>query len=386
MLEIKQLPKEDYKDFFKAALNIYKSDSNWICPLNDEIAGIFNEQKNQLLKNGNSSKWVCYQNGIACGRIAAFWTEKKSKKQKPFAGGIAFFDCINSQEAANMLFDVAIKWLENQGMQAVDANTVPGENFNHWGILIDGFSKQGFGMPYNKNYYQKLFENYGFQIYFEQFSYHVDLTKNFPERHQAFAEHIINSGEFNFEHFSHKNPEKYISDLTQIFNDVWSAFHADYVALDKNVFQKMYSEIKPILNQDFVWFAYKDHKPVAMEICFPDINQIIKPFKGKLNLLNKIRFALNLKKIDRARLLVFGVNPDYHHTGLMQALFLKMVESLKNSGIKELEMSWVGDYNPKVNKLYKHLGNTKLAKTHATFRFMIDKTIPFQRFTNDTES
>jgi hypothetical protein len=90
------------------------------------------------------------------------------------------FRLCDSDEAAKLLFDAAIDWLKSEGMQAVDANTVPGENFNHWGVLIDGFYASGFGMPYNKPYYRQLFENYGFQTFFEHISYHVDLTNLFP--------------------------------------------------------------------------------------------------------------------------------------------------------------------------------------------------------------
>lgn len=55
---------------------------------------------------------------------------------------------------------------------------------------------------------------------------------------------------------------------------------------------------------------------------------------------------------------------------------------MKNEGVEELEMSWVGDYNPKVNKIYTHMGNSYHAKTHATMRYIIDSDIIFERFTN----
>lgn len=374
--------KNNLTDFFKAALNIYREDENWVAPLNVEVDQILNKDSNKLLQNGNCRLWVLYQNNEPVGRIAAFWTEAKSKKKLPYAGGIAFFDCVDSDEAAKLLFDAAIDWLKAEGMQAVDANTVPGENFNNWGVLIDGFMPQGFGMPYNKSYYRQLLENYGFQIYFEQYSYHVDLTKPFPDRHVAFAKHIVDSGEFSFAPLDFKNADKFIDDITTVFNDVWSVFHADYVKVDRGGFAKMFAELKPIVNPNFIWFVYKDGYPIGMEVCLPDLNRIIKPFKGKLNLFNKLKLVTSIKKVDRARLLVFGINPEFHRTGVMQALYWQMSESLKKAGVKELEMSWVGDYNPTVNKLYKHLGNSVHAKTHATFRYMIDKNCEFERFTN----
>ena len=382
MFRLEIADRSNLKDFYKAALNIYRDDDNWIAPLNVEVAQFFNPESNKLIKNGNSRIWVLFENNVPAGRITGFWTESKSKKDLPYAGGIGFFECVDSDEAAIMLFDAAIQWLKGEGMQAVDANTVPGENFNHWGVLIDGFMPQGFGMPYNKPYYRRLFENYGFQVYFEQYSYHMDLTKNLPERHVAFAQHIINSGEYSFKQLDFKQIDKFVDDVTIVFNDVWSAFHAGYVPVERKEFEKMISSLKPIVNPDFIWFVYKDGHPIGMEVCLPDLNRIIKPFKGKLNLINKLRLAFSIKKVDRARVFVFGIHPDYHKTGVTAALFFEMIESLKKAGVKELEMSWVGDYNPTVNKIYKHMINSVLAKTHATFRYMIDKNIEFERFTN----
>ena len=104
------------KDFYSSALFVYKNDDNWVCPLNQEIENFFDANKNKLLKNGNFQRWVLYLENVPVGRIVAFWTEAKSKKSVPYSGGIGFFECIDSQEAANLLFDAAVEWLKNEGM------------------------------------------------------------------------------------------------------------------------------------------------------------------------------------------------------------------------------------------------------------------------------
>jgi hypothetical protein len=57
-------------------------------------------------------------------------------------------------------------------MEVMDGPINFGENDNNWGLLVEGFMQQGFGMPYNKRYYQSFFTEYGFLKYFEQYSYH----------------------------------------------------------------------------------------------------------------------------------------------------------------------------------------------------------------------
>jgi hypothetical protein len=54
-------------------------------------------------------------------------------------GGVGFFDCVNDQSAADMLFDVAKHWLLQKGMQAMDGPVNFGERDRWWGLLVKGF-------------------------------------------------------------------------------------------------------------------------------------------------------------------------------------------------------------------------------------------------------
>ena len=56
-------------------------------------------------------------------------------------GGIGFFDCINNQHAADMLFDVAKHWLLQKGMVAMDGPINFGERDKWWGLVTKGFDE-----------------------------------------------------------------------------------------------------------------------------------------------------------------------------------------------------------------------------------------------------
>ncbi|MCB0801240.1 MAG: hypothetical protein KDB91_12115, partial [Bacteroidales bacterium] len=51
---------------------------------------------------------------------------------------------------------------------------------------------------------------------------------------------------------------------------------------------------------------------------------------------------------------------------------------------KELELSWVGDFNPKMISIYEAIGAHK-AKTHLTMRYMIDDALPFIMYKDEME-
>lgn len=384
---IEVVDKYGVAQFHNCARSIYADDPHWVAPLDIEVESIFDPNHNSAFKHGDAKRWIVVNGDKQpIGRIGAFYHKEKAMKHKPYTGGVGFFEAIDNQEVADILFNTAKEWLEQNGMEAMDGPVNFGENFLYWGLLVEGYTHQAYGMQYHKPYYKGLFENFGFQNYFNQFSYHVDLTKPFNERQQRFAEFIGRKGNYTFEHLNLKNPDKFIDDIVHIFNAVWSDFHEDYTPLERSDIEQILSDAKDLINEKYIWFVYDEGKPAGMIITFPDVNQVVKPFKGKLTLINKLRFLSrrnNPKVITRARQLISGVTPEYQRAGIIGPLFLKMAAALKENGIKELEMSWVGEYNTTVNKMYKQMDNAEKAKMHTTYRFLFDRSADFVRFTNE---
>lgn len=374
---------ETRRTFYDVARTLYKDDPNWVCPLDAEIESIFDPSDNILFKDGDAIRWILHDDsGKAIGRVAAFFNRDKARKNEQPTGGLGFFECTHDQAAANLLFDACRDWLKARGMEAMDGSVTFGENITYWGVLIDGFTLPAYGMPYNFPYYKELFETYGFNTYFEQFSYEKDLAEPFPERQVKFSMHL--KDKFQLEHFSFRNKEKYLNDICTVYNAVWKDFHEDYTPLDYSEIAKVMNKAKPIINERMIWFVYDQGTPVAMVVVFPDVNQILKKLgNGQLNLWNKLKFLYYKKSgtITRARQLITAVVPEYQRSGVTGVLFLTMVDAVKKEKIKTLDMSWVGDYNTTVNKIYRLLG-LPVVKTHATFRYLFDRSKEPQRFTN----
>src|SRR6187455_1120080 len=97
---------KDENDFLLLPLDIYKNDPNWIRPLDKDIAEVFDPKKNKFFRHGKCTRFLLKDDhGKVIGRIAAFINEKTSKRESQPTGGVGFFECIDDQQAANMLFD-----------------------------------------------------------------------------------------------------------------------------------------------------------------------------------------------------------------------------------------------------------------------------------------
>ena len=169
--------------FHQLPLHIYKNDSNWVPPLRIMIEDIFNPTKNAGFLHGDARRWLVINGDQTIGRIAAFYDRSKMEEGSEQAGNIGFFECFDNFEAAGFLFNTARDWLKSEGFTTMDGPVNFGENFFNWGLLVDGFQQQGFGMQYNPSYYRQLFEKYGFQTYYQQFSYHLNfISPDLPDR------------------------------------------------------------------------------------------------------------------------------------------------------------------------------------------------------------
>jgi hypothetical protein len=378
--------KADIREFHDLPRRLYRGDPNWIAPLQGEIEAVFDPAKNARFKNGEAVRWVLRdEGGNSAGRAAAFVDYEKARQSAVPAGGLGFFECRDDRAAAGLLFDAARQWLAERGMKAMDGSVNFGENFSHWGVLVEGFEPQGYGMPYNFPYYRTLFEGYGFRDYFQQFTYHLDLSRPLPERQVKFARYLVRKGGFEFRPFDRKDLRRFIRDLAEVFNSTWSDYMEDYHPPAETDVEAMFRAAKPVIVDDFIWFAYKDGRPVGTLVAFPDVNQLLAHFDGRLSLwkLPKLLYLKARKTVTRNRLLLAGVVPEFQNSGVIAPLFLKFHEAVRRRAhYTEIELSWVGDYNPRMRKVYEQIGAVP-AKKHITYRYMIDPAVPFERFTNE---
>jgi hypothetical protein len=384
MVLIEVNDKETGREFLEVPKVLYRNDPNWSCPLDLDIENTFDPQKNSCFQHGDARRWIIKdEKGSLIGRIAAFYDKNKAFHNPQPTGGIGFFESINNHEVANRLFDVAKEWLKGQGILAMDGPINFGENFVNWGLLVDGFMPQGYGMPYNFPYYKEFFESYGFKTYFEQYSFHDKFSRPYPEQMRAFGERLWKKPEFSFKHIEMKNAEKYIRDLVMMYDKIWSDFLENYTPLKFEDLYQIFLDAKALLNEKFIWFAYHNGEPVGFLIVFPDINQVLRKLKnGKLNFWNILKLLYYKKRvITRGRLLLSGVIPEFQRTGVVGGMYIKLTDAMRASGFEELELSWVGDYNITVNRMYGQFGATK-EKTHITYRYLFDQNAPFERFNN----
>lgn len=375
--------KKDKKDFIQIACSIYKNEKNWIRPLDKDINSVFDPKTNKAFRKGDVKRWILKNNNETIGRIAAFYSSKNDK-EKLRVGGCGFFECIDDEEAAKMLFDTAKNWLEENGYNSMDGPINFGERDKWWGCLVEGFDiDPNYLQNYGKAYYQKLFENYGFQLLFRQLTFLKKVRTPLSEKLSLKAERALRDPNYNFKTLEKRNIQKYIRDFTKIYNDAWSKYPG-VSKLELSQAKLLFAQLKPILDEKILWFAYHNNDPVGFFISIPEMNQIFKHVNGKLDLFGKLKtfYHLKIKKSCKKMVgLVFGIVPKHQGKGVDGALIMASRETIQEKlAYEDLELNWIPDFNKSMIRVAEQV-QVRLGKIHHTYRYNFDRSIPVERIT-----
>ena len=375
--------KKDKKDFIQIACSIYKNEKNWIRPLDKDINSVFDPKTNKAFRKGDVKRWILKNNNETIGRIAAFYSSKNDK-EKLRVGGCGFFECIDDKQAAKMLFDTAKNWLEKNGYNSMDGPINFGERDKWWGCLVEGFDiDPNYLQNYSKAYYQKLFENYGFQLLFRQLTFLKKVRTPLSEKLSLKAERALRDPNYNFKTLEKRNIQKYIRDFTKIYNDAWSKYPG-VSKLELSQAKLLFAQLKPILDEKILWFAYHNNDPVGFFISIPEMNQIFKHINGKLDLFGKLKtfYHLKIKKSCKKMVgLVFGIVPKHQGKGVDGALIMASRETIQEKlAYEDLELNWIPDFNKSMIRVAEQV-QVKLGKIHHTYRYNFDRSIPVERIT-----
>ena len=376
--------QKDVKEWLDYPSKLYKNDPHYVRPMDEDVEKLFDKNKNKLLRQGQCVRYILLNEKTEIiGRIAAFIDPKTARLNPQPTGGCGFFDCIDDQEAANILFDATVNWNKENGMEAIDGPINFGDRDNFWGCLVDGFDDPIYYMPYNYSYYYQLFENYGFKDYFKQLTYRRKIEPGGldPVVH-AKAERLKRNPDYSFEIINMKKIDKYAEYFMEVYNRAWAVIPGA-AKISKQHATALLNQLKPIIDPRLMHFAFYKGEPVAFFLMMIDLNQIYKGLNGKSNWLNTLKIAYRVKiahKANRVISLAFGIVPEHQGKGVDGGLVISFEKYAldKNFPYKDLQLNWIGDFNPTMCKIAESIG-AKVYKTHITYRYLFDREKPFER-------
>ena len=370
-VEIKQhQPGEDLKDFIQVAFEVYRDDPAWVPPLHMEISDRLSPKKNPFFEHAEVALFTAWKDGKAVGRISAQIDHEHLRIHQDNAGFFGFFDTLDDQEVASALVAAAEEWLVGRGMTVMRGPFSLSIN-EETGMLVEGFdSPPTIMMSHHHSYQEALAEGAGLQKVKDCYGWKYDVVAA-PARAQKAWEAINSLPEVRFRSVSPRSLKKEVRDILDVFNDAWQHNWGFVPATDAEA-KKMAADLQLILDKELSFFAEIDGQPVAICVCLPNLNEVIRDFEGKLNPVTvaKLIWRLKIRGPKSARLMLLGVRTDLRGKKRYAPLATAVIAELVRRGLKEgyewAELGWTLEDNRLINAAIRSMG-AKIYKRYRLF-------------------
>jgi GNAT superfamily N-acetyltransferase len=337
---------------------------------------LIDTNRNPFYQHADAAFFIAYDGDKPVGRIAAIVNKSHNQLYNDKTGFFGFFECVNNQDAANLLLQTAENWLKSKGMDTIRGPISPSIN-DEVGVLVDGFNlPAAFMMPYHKPYYSTLIEQFGFRKEKDMLAWELEAEKTLTPKLERVTNMIRERGGFSVRSLNMKRFDDDVNLIKELYAKAWED-NWGAVPLTNEEINMLAAELKQIIEPEYVLFAEKQHadgsnETIGFSLTIPDINQAFRAGKqipkGPLNLPTAITNLMTKKSaITQLRIILLGVTSQYRGRGVDALLYRETLEKAKKNGIKTGEASWVLEDNDAMNRAAEMM-NGRISKRYRVYQ------------------
>jgi len=356
----------ELKRFIRVPARLYRADPNFVPPLEMERLDALRPGKNPYFEHAEAQFFLAVRDGRDVGRISAQIDHLVKD------AGLGFFGLIAAEDDARVfaaLFAAAEEWLRARGRTRVQGPFSLSIN-EESGLLVDGFDTPPMVfMAHDPRYAGARIEALGYAKAKDLIAYMQEVNPEFPEDVMRLVNRSEGRG-ITIRHIDMKRIEPEFRLVLDIFNDGWSQ-NWGFVPFTQAELVHMARSLKPLLDPTWTAIAEYEGQAVAFAILLPNLNEIIRDFKGRLLPFNWLKMLLRLKRGPRTgRVALMGVRRSFAGGLLGGMVPLAMIHSLKRhampKGLQQTELSWILEDNRPMRRMIEAL-NAIAYKTYRVF-------------------
>ena len=354
--------RQEINQFLNFPLQLYRNSPYWVCPLLSDQRK-FMQPDSPFFEHADGVLFIARRGNHIVGRIGAVVNHRYNEFQKEKTGFFGFWECINDYAVAVELFNTAVGYLKQQGMERVRGPASYSTN-EECGLLVDGFDTSPVVMmSYNPPYYKDLMERYGFQKSMDLYAYRIDKDK-LPDRIERGAKLLEKRLSIKVRPFNKSDFWGEAKRILEVYNSAWSLNWCAVPWTEREFFH-LAKSMKTVADLDLAFIAEDKDKPVGFSITLPDINQALKHIKGKLCPLALVKLLYYSRKITFVRIPMLGVIKEYRNRGIDTLFYHYTIQKGIQKGYTAAEMSWILENNVEMNRALEKIG----AVRYKTYRF-----------------
>jgi GNAT superfamily N-acetyltransferase len=370
-IEIRKVQtRGDLRKFIRFPWSVYKNDPCWVPPLILEMKDKLNRRKHPFFEHGEADYFLAWRGKNIVGRIAAILDPNHNQAHKEKTAFFGLYESFDDLETARALIGAAEAWGREKGMDRLRGPMNLSMN-DECAFLLEGFDAPPVVMmPYNPRYYLDLMEKCGLVKAKDLYAFLKGRERKLSPQTEELLGRLRKSGQFTFRAVTKASLEKDALNIAAIYNAGWRK-NWGFVPWTDREMEHMVKNLGQFADLELVIFAEREGRVVGFAGAFPDFNQVLIKMNGRLFPSGFLKFLVGRRKITGVRAMVFGVVPEYMHTGLAYLLYDEFEKAIIRKGYYWCELSWQLEDNQAINLFAASLG----ASLYRKYR-IYEKLIP----------
>ena len=345
-------------------------EKNWVPPLLDDYRKQLNPKKSVFLAHGELEYWTAFEGGKPVGRISAQIDHDYDKRwpDEPKTAFFGFYECVDKLEVSRALFAVAEEWARQKGRVRLRGPFTL-DSKGEAGVLIEGFDKPSMiGTTWNRPFMDPLVLASGYQKAKDLIGWWYEANTPIDALTSKVAKKTRELPNVKIRLMDLKQIKRDAGIIQEIYNEAWKN-NWNFTPFTDMELEVIANEYKLFIDVQLTYVAEVDGKAAAILFAIPDINELIKDFKGELmrNPINLVKLLWRLKfnRPKNARLILLGIKDEYRASRKYGALAAVLYEEISKrgtaAGYSAGELSWTLEDNQQINRGIERM-NAKVYK------------------------
>jgi GNAT superfamily N-acetyltransferase len=373
MLAIEKIDTNDkvqVKRFVDLPYRLYKDCPQWVPPLYMDAYLPLNRAKHPFFEHSEADFFIAVRDGEGVGRICAGINRLFNDYHKTKKAQFYYFESINDLEVARALFDAAIEWARERGM-----DTLVGPKglspFDGYGILVEGFEHRQMMtmMNYNYDYYPKLMEALGFEKEVDFVSCYLPADSfKMPERVERIAKRVMERGDLWVKNFKSKSElVKWAPRIGYTYNKAF-IHNWEYYPFTEGDVKYAVDNVFMIADRRLIKLIMFKDEIVGFLFAFPDVSAALQRAKGRLLPLGIVDILLEMKRTRTISGNGMGILPEFQGKGGNALLYYEMGKTVLGfNQFQHVEMTQVAETTQQMRADLKNLNGVEY-KNHRVYR------------------
>jgi GNAT superfamily N-acetyltransferase len=358
--------KRELRRFVKLPFVLHRDHPKWVAPLIFERMQFLDRSRNPYFEHAEAEYFIAERDGEPVGRITAQVDERWDQYQGGSDGMFGFFEARNDPAVAAALTDAACEWVAGHGKGRI-LGPMDFTTNDEVGLLVEGYERRPMILqPWHPPYYRELLEGRGFGKTMDLWMWWLALgeLKEGNEFHpmiHAAAEKVSSEHGITIRNMRKRDLVNEERRFMEVYNEAWGD-NWGFVPATEAEMEFYAKALKPVLEERWTFIAERDGEVLGAALTLPDINQVLANMNGRLLPFGWLRFLLGKRKIDNVRVFALGVKPEYQHTGIAAAFYIRHLEEADPERVYGGETGWILETNEPMNRAMEGMGGTVIKK------------------------